>query len=148
MSIISLKDKDLKILDRLLELIKKEKIVKTNDINYDLLKTKAREYISDESDLEDASELKEFSYYSLNNYSIDEDLNEDSIFNYMMALSSIAKEVIKNNEIYLKKRKEFDSSKYNSIDLSIIPSMDVYEYVGNNKLSINPSNRSYGLLFE
>ncbi|RZJ46461.1 MAG: hypothetical protein EOO19_10335 [Chryseobacterium sp.] len=34
------------------------------------------------------------------------------------------------------------------LERKVSPSLEAYEYVGNNKLDIDPSERSYGLLFE
>lgn len=96
--------------------------------------------------LEDKMGLKQqvqhFSFYDVNNFSAGTSKN-DELFKLMVTLSKFKAELL----AFLSETKTKNMS-FGKLKRKVSPPVEAYEYVGNNKLDIIPSERSYGLLFE
>ena len=87
--------------------------------------------------------MSAFSFYDISNYSSVDSIDLD-FYNQMNVLSNF-----KDNLITLLSIKgEEKSISIGPLIRKISPPIEAYDYVGNNKLNITHSMRSYGLLFE
>lgn len=129
----------------LLQFISEEQIANSK---VSVIKTKAGEYISEylsELDNDKRNEVKQqiqfFSFYDLDNIEY-EFSNEKQLFKIIETLSKFKEELLNR---LTEKTQAIDFGK---LERNVSPPLEAYEYIGNNKLDIKPSGRSYGLLFE
>lgn len=119
----------------------------------DLLKieTKVASFYSSEYDSYDKDEIEQalnsiesFSFYDIDNYIVENNDN-DSLLTLISILSKFKSELISKLTSNSEDRMYMD---FGGLERKASPNMETYEYVGNNKLDITPTHRSYGLLFE
>lgn len=86
-------------------------------------------------------EFENFSFFDFNNFSDDTQKTEE-LFKLMVTLSKVKEEMI----VYLSEHKR--KINFGKVERKVSPSLEAYDYTGNNKLNISNSKKSYGLLFE
>lgn len=97
---------------------------------------------SEELKLKLKQQVHDFSFYDINNFTQETEKGE-VLFKKMVVLSRFKEELMN----YLSDQKK-NNIKFGKIERKVSPPIQAYNYTGNNKLDINPSKRSYGLLFE
>jgi len=147
MSKLSPKIESIQIMDELFEFIMKEKLV--DNFDSDLIKSKAAEFYGDRyaqilpnMKKKVIKAVENFSLYDLSNYkSFDRDVVPSLVMTLSVFKSAFIRKLIngKDNKKYMD---------FGSLEKKASPPVEAYEYVGNNKLDISPTNRSHGLLFE
>ncbi len=89
-------------------------------------------------------EFENFSFSDLNNYKYDNnDIN--TVYKLIIVLSLFKSELIKLLSTIREKRLK---KNYGALKRKVSPPLEAYDYVGNNKLDIEPTDLEYGLLFE
>lgn len=83
-------------------------------------------------------ELKQFSFFDLNNFSEDTDKNED-LYRLIATLARTKDEYIGYEKI---------DKNIGKLTRQVSPPLEAYKYIPHNKTDIKDSGRSYGLLFE
>ncbi|MFC0604579.1 hypothetical protein [Winogradskyella pulchriflava] len=87
-------------------------------------------------------EIEKFSLYDMSNYN---GYETAIIPNLIMVLSIFKPEFVRKLTSNSDNKKYMD---FGGLKRKVSPPVEAYEYVGNNKLDISPTHRSYGLLFE
>lgn len=146
MDSIELKNKSLGV-NKIFKFVIKENLVE--DFSLDKINNSAKiffenEYhsLSKKNKLDIINELDEYSFFNIKGYNFDKK-EKSKLFKLILVLSIFKSEIIK-----LLENKKLDYPDYGPLKRKASPSLETYEYVGNNKLEIHPTNRSYGLLFE
>lgn len=131
----------------LFDYILKKKLVNKFDLNS--IKDSANAFYEEFYALEDketkqelVEEIEKFSLYDMSNY---EGYEVTAIPGLIMVLSIFKPEFVR------KLTSDSDNKRYmdfGGLKRKVSPPVEAYEYVGNNKLDITPTHRSYGLLFE
>lgn len=135
------------IMNKLFDYILKEDLVNKFDLN--IIKNSANSFYEEFYASEDlttkqglVAEIEEFSLYDMSNY---EGYNTGIIPSLIMVLSIFKPEFVRKLTLNSDNKKYMD---FGGLKRKVSPPVEAYEYIGNNKLDISPTHRSYGLLFE
>ena len=147
MSKLVLESNPNQIMEKLFDFILKEDLV----TNFDLgkIKMKANDFYEEfyaDFNMDDkkklVEEIEKFSLYDLSNY---DSADIKIVSKLIMTLSVFKSEFVRLLTLGSGNKRYMD---FGGLSRKVSPPVEAYEYMGNNKLDINPTHRSYGLLFE
>lgn len=135
------------IMRKMFDYILEKKLVDTFDLNK--IKSEANDFYnkfyaskSKETKKELILEIEKFSIYDTSNY---EGFDSKTISGLIIVLSIFKPEFVRKLALNTNNKRYMD---FGELKRKVSPPIEAYEYVGNNKLDITPTHRSYGLLFE
>ena len=87
--------------------------------------------------------LKDYDFFAKENYELPEGEDKTDLYDLMNTLTRFRNQIlIFIDLIYNENRESYQ------LERLVSPPLEAYEYVGHNKTNIEPSTRSFGLLFE
>jgi ribosomal protein S8 len=135
------------VIEKLFDFILKEGLVKK--FNLKEIKLKANDFYEELYALKGETEkqqvveeIESFSLYDISNYN---SLNVENIPSLIMTISVFKTEFIRIMTLGTDDMRYMD---FGGLKRQVSPPALAYNYIGNNKLDINPTNRSHGFLYE